>query len=74
LAEVRAYSKPPGGVDGVLQAVMIIMGKEATWASAKKEMTAPDFLQQLKKVDKDHIMNKTLVRIEKITSDPEMMP
>ena len=45
LAEVRAYSKPPGGVDGVLQAVMIIMGKEATWASAKKEMTAPDFLQ-----------------------------
>ena len=56
LAEVRAYNKPPPGVDGVLQAIMIILGKEPTWASAKKELTAPDFLQKLKTVDKDHIL------------------
>jgi dynein heavy chain len=51
---------------------MIILGKEPTWASAKKELTAPDFLQKLKTVDKDHILQKTLLRIEKITHDPDM--
>lgn len=53
---------------------MIILGKEATWASAKKEMASPDFLKILKTVDKDHILSKTLVRIEKITQDPDMQP
>ena len=38
LAEVRAYSKPPEGVDSVLSAVMIILGKDPSWASAKKEL------------------------------------
>ena len=56
LAEVRAYNKPPPGVDGVLQAIMILMGKEPSWASAKKELTAPDFLSKLKNIDKDHIL------------------
>ena len=51
---------------------MIIMGKDPSWASAKKELTAPDFLQKLKLVDKDHILNKTLLRIEKVTGDPTM--
>ena len=48
MAEVRAYNKPPVGVEGVLQCIMIIMGKDPSWASAKKELTAPDFLQKLK--------------------------
>jgi dynein heavy chain len=44
LAEVRAYGKPPAGVEEVLQAVMILLGKDPSWASAKKEMTDPRFL------------------------------
>lgn len=51
---------------------MIILGKEPSWASAKKELTAPDFLQKLQKVDKDHILQKTLLRVEKLTQDPNM--
>ena len=51
---------------------MIILGKDPSWASSKRELTQPDFLQKLRTVDKDHILQKTLQRIEKITHDPEM--
>lgn len=53
---------------------MIILGKDPTWASAKKEMASPEFLKWLKSVDKDHILNKTLIRLEKYTSDPDLTP
>lgn len=72
LAEVRAYNKPPDGVDGVLQAIMILLGKEPNWATAKKEMTSPNFLQNLKGIDKDNILERTILRIEKLTQDPKM--
>ena len=51
---------------------MIIMSKEASWPSVKKELSKPDFLNQLKNVDKDHISQKTLLKIEKLTHDPKM--
>jgi len=55
LAEIKAYNKPPAGVDNVCYAIMIIFSKEATWSSVKKELAAPDFLSKLQNVDKDHI-------------------
>ena len=38
LAEIKAYNKPPTGIDIVCYAIMIILSKEPTWASAKKEL------------------------------------
>jgi len=55
LAEIKAYNKPPTGVDTVCYAIMIILGKEPSWASAKKELAQPDFLSRMQNVDKDHI-------------------
>lgn len=67
MAEVRAYNKPPEGVGFVLNAIMILLGKDPTWATAKKEMTAPNFLQNLKGIDKDNILERTILKIEKLT-------
>lgn len=36
LSVVKSYTTPPGGVDVVLNAVMILLNKEPNWAIAKK--------------------------------------
>mgnify|MGYP002862064625 CR=1 FL=1 len=47
LSVVKSYATPPSGVDVVLNAVMILLGKEASWAVAKKELADTSFLNRL---------------------------
>jgi dynein heavy chain len=70
LAEIKAYAKPPEGVGEVMEAIMIILGKDPNWPSVKKELADSEFLKRLKEVDKDHISQKTLLRIEKYLQMP----
>jgi dynein heavy chain len=72
LSVVKSYSTPPGGVDVVLNAVMILLNKEPSWAVAKKELADTSFLQRLQTIDKGRIPTNTLKRIEKLTQDPKM--
>lgn len=65
-------SKPPAGIDVVCGAIMVIMGKDPSWASVKKEMSAPDFLTKMQTIDLDNVSQRTLLKIEKMTSDPNM--
>lgn len=55
-----------------MYAIMIIMGKDPTWATVQKELAAPDFLKKMQEIDKDHISQKTLLKIEKLTHDSTM--
>ena len=50
-----------------MQAVMIILGQEASWPSAKLALSTTDFIQRIKGYDKDKITNKQLRQIEKYT-------
>lgn len=72
LSVVKSYSTPPGGVDVVLNAVMILLNKEPSWAVAKKELADTSFLQRLQNIDKGRVPINTLKRIEKLTQDPKM--
>lgn len=74
LTEVRSYATPPIKVKKVLEAVMILLGKEPTWAEAKRKLGEHSFLDQLKGFDKNHVTDKTLKRIGTYTSDPELEP
>jgi len=47
IAEVKAYAKPPDVVGAVCSVVMILLGKDTSWASVKKELTDPNFLGKL---------------------------
>jgi len=47
IAEVKAYAKPPDIVANVCSVVMILLGKDTSWASVKKELTDPEFLSRL---------------------------
>lgn len=40
ISEVKSYQTPPPAVMQVMSAVMIILGHEPTWATAKKKMDA----------------------------------
>lgn len=74
LTEVRSYAKPPVKVEKVMEAVMILRGKDANWTTAKRELGEGDFLDQLKNFDKDNISDKILKRIAVYTKDPELEP
>lgn len=72
LSVVKSYATPPSGVDVVLNAVMILLNKEPSWAVAKKELADTSFLQRLQTLDKGRVPVNTLKKIEKLTQDPNM--
>ena len=56
----------------MLNAVMILLNKEASWAVAKKELADTSFLSRLQTLDKGRVPSNTLKKIEKLTQDPKM--
>ena len=38
MTEIKSYGCPPALVETVMQAVMILLGKEPTWAEAKRQL------------------------------------
>jgi len=70
IAEVKAYAKPPPAVTLTLSAVMTVLEKPITWASAKNELNDINFLARLKGFDKQNMSNSCLKKMEKYTKDP----
>jgi dynein heavy chain len=71
VTEVRSYIKPPKPVEKVMCAVMVILEKEPSWPSAKKELNDPNFLNRLQNFEKDKISNSTLKQIGKFTKQKD---
>ncbi len=71
---MKTYSQPPQEVAMVMYAVMIILGKEPTWVSAKKELSDTDFIRRIKGFEKDKVTNKQLRQIEKYTKEDNFKP
>ncbi|RVE50586.1 hypothetical protein evm_004813 [Chilo suppressalis] len=77
ITEVKSYAKPPQKVEMVLEAVLILLQKEPTWAEAKRQLGDQYFLDRLRDFDKDNIADKTLKKIGTYTAkqdfDPEIV-
>lgn len=67
IAEIKSFASPPVDVATVMSSVMIVLGKDPTWASVKKELADPKFVDKIMNFDKDNISQKTLKAIEKYT-------
>lgn len=67
IAEIKAFTTPPPDVQTTMSAVMILLQKEPTWQSAKKELSDSSFIKKIMEFDKDNIGAKVLQRIEKFT-------
>jgi len=48
------------------------LGKDTSWASAKKELADPSFLKRLKEFDKDNMNERLIKKIEKYTHRSDM--
>ncbi|CAK1600591.1 unnamed protein product [Parnassius mnemosyne] len=74
ITEVKSYAKPPQKVEMVMEAVLILLQKEPTWAEAKRQLGDQYFLDRLRDFDKDNISDKTLKKIGTYTAKPDFDP
>ncbi|XP_046962283.1 dynein axonemal heavy chain 2 [Vanessa cardui] len=74
ITEVKSYAKPPQKVEMVMEAVLILLQKEPTWAEAKRQLGDQYFLDRLREFDKDNISDKTLKKIGTYTAKPDFDP
>lgn len=74
IAEMKALNKPPHDVGVVMDAVMVFLEKPIGWASVKKELNDTGFLKTILEMDKEHIQQKTLKRIETYTKEATFTP
>ncbi|XP_050561707.1 dynein axonemal heavy chain 2 [Spodoptera frugiperda] len=74
ITEVKSYAKPPYKVEMVLEAVLILLQKEPTWAEAKRQLGDQYFLDRLREFDKDNISDKTLKKVGTYTVKPDFDP
>ncbi|CAB3235275.1 unnamed protein product [Arctia plantaginis] len=74
ITEVKSYAKPPQKVEMVMEAVLILLQKEPTWAEAKRQLGDQYFLDRLREFDKDNISDKTLKKIGTYTVKPDFEP
>ncbi|XP_041988681.1 dynein axonemal heavy chain 2 isoform X2 [Aricia agestis] len=74
ITEVKSYAKPPQKVEMVLEAVLILLKKEPTWAEAKRQLGDQYFLDRLRDFDKDNIADKTLKKIGTYTAKDDFEP
>lgn len=74
VTEVKSYKLPPKAVVSVMCAVMVLLQREPSWSSAKKELSNPNFLKNLQGFDRDNISNSTLKQISKYTKQKDFNP
>jgi dynein heavy chain len=74
IAEIKAFASPPPDVQTTMSAVMILLQKEPTWPSAKKELSDSAFIKKIMDFDKDNISSKVLQNIEKFTRLESFQP
>ncbi|XP_055599501.1 dynein axonemal heavy chain 2-like isoform X2 [Uranotaenia lowii] len=72
--EIKSYARPPVKVELVLNAIMILLGKEPTWAEAKRQLGEQKFLDTLRNFDKNNITDKVLKIIGGYVRNPDLEP
>jgi dynein heavy chain len=75
ITELKAYAKPDENIVLVTNSVCLLLGKKEDWDEAKKLMNNPnEFIESLKKYDKDNIKESLLKKLKKYTGDPRFTP
>ncbi|KAK5609612.1 Dynein heavy chain 2, axonemal [Crenichthys baileyi] len=74
MTEIKSYGHPPALVETVMHAVMTLLGKEPTWAEAKRQLGEPNFIKTLINFDKDNISDRVLKRIGQYCQQGDFQP
>ncbi|XP_070849918.1 dynein axonemal heavy chain 2 [Chaetodon trifascialis] len=74
MTEIKSYGRPPALVETVMQAVMTLLGKEPTWAEAKRQLGESNFIKTLVNFDKDNISDRVLKKIGQYCRQVDFQP
>ncbi|XP_034551682.1 dynein heavy chain 2, axonemal-like [Notolabrus celidotus] len=74
MTEIKSYGCPPTLVETVMQAVMILLRKEPTWAEAKRQLGESSFIKTLVNFDKDNISDRVLRKIGRYCRQVDFQP
>ncbi|XP_042367999.1 dynein axonemal heavy chain 2 [Plectropomus leopardus] len=74
MTEIKSYGRPPALVETVMQAVMTLLGKEPTWAEAKRQLGESNFIKTLVNFDKDNISDRVLKKIGQYCKQSDFQP
>ncbi|XP_045920170.1 dynein axonemal heavy chain 2 isoform X2 [Micropterus dolomieu] len=74
MTEIKSYGRPPTLVETVMQAVMTLLGKEPTWAEAKRQLGESNFIKTLVNFDKDNISDRVLKKIGQYCRQVDFQP
>ncbi len=72
--EMKAFNNPPEMVKFTLEAVCILLDVKPDWGEAKKLLSQMDFMDQLRRYDKDNINPKVIKKVDKYFKDPRFLP
>merc|ERR1712127_101521 len=59
-SEIKQFNNPPEMVAVVIEAICLLLHHKTDWKSAKAKLGEMDFMDQLKKYDKDNIDPKII--------------
>ncbi|KAF1380471.1 hypothetical protein PFLUV_G00164080 [Perca fluviatilis] len=74
MTEIKSYGRPPTLVETVMTAVMTLLGKEPTWAEAKRQLGEGNFIKTLVYFDKDNISDRVLKKIGQYCRQVDFQP
>ena len=75
IAELRSYKSPPLLVKMTMESVMILLGRDFDWSSAKRTMAGADFKNQLRDLDPKSVTPKiTRFLVKEFLEDPQFTP
>ncbi|XP_068440309.1 dynein axonemal heavy chain 2 [Clinocottus analis] len=74
MTEIKSYGCPPTLVETVMQAVMTLLGKEPSWAEAKRQLGDSNFIKTLVNFDRDNITNQMLKKIGQYCRQADFQP
>ncbi|XP_074478915.1 dynein axonemal heavy chain 2 [Sebastes fasciatus] len=74
MTEIKSYGRPPTLVETVMQAVMTLLGKEPTWAEARRQLGETNFIKTLVNFDKDNIPDRVLKKISQYCRQVDFQP
>ena len=67
IGEIKSFASPPPAVETVMSSVMIVLQKDISWASVKKELADSQFVKKIMEFDIENIPAHILKKIEKYT-------
>jgi dynein heavy chain len=74
IQEMKAFNNPPEMVKFTMEAVCILFDSKPDWGEAKRLLGQMDFMDQLRRYDKDNINPKLIKKVLKYYQDARFVP